>query len=256
MHGRGAGRILVTGGTGFLGFRVVAALQEAGAEVTVMLRPGQEDRLQGFGARLQIIYGDVWNKGSLKGRARGHGVVIHLVGSPHADPARGFTFQQVNLVSARNVIGMAVSDGVPYLILLSSIWRPWALSGEYIRSKREAEEYLQHSGLEWIIVRAPALFAPSRRRLGLRIISLLGAIFPFSLLLSNWMPLPVDVAARGMAQIALKPEVFKDRILSARHLRQLAKNSRQRRPLTQPARARDADPEGLDEPPFGWLPPY
>lgn len=256
MPGRETGRVLVTGGTGFLGFRVVAALVEAGATVTVMVRPGQEEKLQALGDRIQLSYADVWNKASLKGRARGHDVILHLVGSTRAEPERGLTYQQINLVSARNVTGMAVSDGVPRMILLSAVIRP--LIGEYIRSKREAEEYLRNSGLNWTIVRAPSLFAPSGRNLGLQILSFFGASFPFNLLANRILPLPVDIAARGMAQLALKPDAYEDRIIFARHLRQLAKGSkatRQRRPLLQPQQRFDADPEGLDEPPFGWLPP-
>ncbi|MBI5928442.1 MAG: NAD(P)H-binding protein [Chloroflexi bacterium] len=252
-------RVLVTGGTGFLGFRVVAALLEAGANVSVMVRPGQEEKLQALGDRIQLNYADVWNKASLKGRARGHSTIVHLVGSTRAEPERGLTYQQINLVSARNVTSMAVSDGVPRMILLSAVIRPLSLSGEYIRSKREAEEYLQNSGLNWTIVRAPSLFAPNTRNFGLQAFAFFGALFPFNLFSTRMLPLPVDIAARGIAQLALKPETHEDRIIYARQLRQLAKGSRaarQRRPLIQPQQRYDADPEGLDEPPFGWLPPH
>lgn len=256
MTGREVGRILVTGGTGFLGFRVVAALVEVGAAVTVLVRQGQEEKLQAFGDRVHLIYADVWNKASLKGRARGHRVIVHLVGSTRAEPERGLTYQQINLVSARNVTGMAVSDGVPRMILLSAVMRP--LSGEYIRSKREAEEYLRNSGLNWTVVRAPSLFLPSSRNLGLQAMSMFGAMLPLSLLVSRMMPTSVDVVARGIAQLALKPESHEDQVIFARQLRLLAKGnkaSRQRRPLIQPQQRFDPDPEGLDEPPFGWMPP-
>lgn len=259
MPGREIGRVLVTGGTGFLGFRVVAALLEAGADVTVMVRPGQEEKLQTLGDRVHLNYADVWNKASLKGRARGQNAIIHLVGSTRAEPERGFTFQQINLVSARNVTSMAVSDGVPRMILLSAVIRPLAVAGEYIRSKREAEEYLRNSGLTWTVIRAPSLFTPTGGNLGLQMMSLGGAIFPLNLLLSRTMPLAVDIAARGIAQLALKSSAFEDRVIYSRQLRQLAKGSkttRQRRPLAQPLQIYDADPEGLEEPPFGWLPPH
>ncbi len=50
--------------------------------------------------------------------------MIHLVGSMRAQPERGLTYHQLNLVSARNVISMAVSDGVPYFVLLSAAIEP------------------------------------------------------------------------------------------------------------------------------------
>lgn len=248
------GKILVIGGTGFLGFRVVAALIEARADVTVMVRPEREEKLRPLAKYIRIIYGDVWNKASLKGRARGHKVILHLVGSTHADPARGFTFQQINLVSARNVTAMAVSDGVPAMVFLSTVMRPWDLAGDYIYSKRAAEEYIRSSGLGWTIIRAPALYAPGQS--GLRFLAAGGNMFPFGFLLGNRMPLSVDVAARGIAHIALKPAPFEKKVVYTRQLRRVARANRQHPPLARPLPAHtDNTSDALDESPFGWLPP-
>jgi nucleoside-diphosphate-sugar epimerase len=246
-------RILVVGGTGFLGYRVVVALLEAGADVSALVQPERDGLLQAISNRIRIIHADVWNKGSLKGRARGHQTVVHLIGSARANPARGQTHQQINLISARNVTAMAVSDGVPRMILLSAAMRPWELASEYILSKRDAEDYLQKSGLEWTIVRAPALYPPGR--LGLGVLSALGTIFPLSLFLGHIMPLSVDIAARGIAQLANNPTVFKNHIIHAQQLRHLARASQRRTPLPSPVQQQDPDPEGLNEPPVGWLPP-
>ena len=152
MARRNWNRIFVTGGTSFLGLRVVAALIEQGADVTVLVRPENEDKLGALRRHVRLVSGNVWDRASLKGRSRGHGAVVHLVGSIHAQPERGLTFQQLNLVSARNAISMAVSDGVPYFVLLSAVAKPLGVSSEYIYSKREAEDYLRGSGLTWAIV--------------------------------------------------------------------------------------------------------
>ena len=258
MLTRNAGRILVIGGTGFIGYLVINALLEAGAEVTALVRPNDEKALPPDD-RINITYADVWNRASLKGRARNHSAVIHLVGSTHDDPTRGLTHHQINLVSARNVTGMAVSDGVPYMILLSAVVRPGDLPGEYIRSKREAEDYLANSGLDWTVVRAPALFPSITRNPTIRLLSFLGTLFPLSLLLGRLMPLSADIAAWGIAGIALNPTLFQNRVVYANHLRRVAKLSgRNPEPLMQISRRKlqDDDPEGLDEPPFGWLPPH
>lgn len=247
-------RVLITGATGFLGFRTVAALLEAGLQVTAMVRPDQEEKLAPFVNFINIVYGDVWSKGSLKGRARGHGTVIHLVGSTRANPAKGDTFHQINLVSARNVTTMAVTDGVPHMILLSTIVRPFGLPGEYVRSKREAEEYLRNTGLEWTIIRAPALFH-AHGQTGLRLMSFLGGIFPLSLLIGRTIPLPVDVVACGIARIVTEPDAYYSRIVYAPLLRRLSRQMKVKRPLASPRRFRQSSGDDEDEPPFGWLPP-
>lgn len=245
-------RIMVVGGTGFLGFRVVAALIEAGAAVTVMIRPDQESKLQGLARYVQVVHADVWNKASLKGRGRGHETVVHLIGSAYTDPRRGLTYQQINLVAARNIISMAVNDGVPSMIYLSAVARP-ELAGEYLYTKREAEEYLSKSGIGWTIIRAPALYATNQR--GIHLLATLSRTFPFGMLFGNFMPLLVDVAARGIAQIAMQPKLHHQRILYAPQLKRLARERRSRVQLAAPIiMGSDQDPEGLDEPPFGWLP--
>lgn len=245
-------RVFVTGATGFLGFRTVTALLQAGLQVTTLVRPDQKDRLDIFGDSIKIVFGDVWNKGSLKGRARGHGTVLHLIGSTRADPSRGNTFHQINLVSARNVATMAVSDGVPHMILLSTITRPLSLPGEYVRSKREAEEYLKNTGLHWTIVRAPALYDAHANQVGLNLLSMLGATIPFRWMIGRTLPLPVDIAARGLAGLALVPDHYNEHTIYAPQLRNLAR----RVPVpSNGMNTRSQSRQEIDEePPFAWLP--
>ena len=260
MPRRNWNKIFVTGGTSFVGLRVIAALVEAGADITVLVRPENEEKLGALRRHLRLVHGDVWNSASLKGRSRGHGVVIHLVGSMRAQPERGLTFHQLNLVSARNVIGMAVSDGVPYFVLLSAAHNPTGVSIEYLRSKRTAEEYLRNSGLRWTVVRAPLLF--DREQRGGQFFALLSRIGSLPLLrvfVGRRAPLPVDIAARGIAQAALQAELPRSQTIYARHLRQWGRIARPRRLPSLTVRrsqpTEESNPLPDDEVPFGWLPP-
>ncbi|MCL4237623.1 MAG: NAD(P)H-binding protein [Anaerolineae bacterium] len=257
MQRRNWKKVFVTGGTGFIGLHTVSALVEAGAEVTVLVRPDHEEKLGPLRRHVHTVPGDVWNSASLKGRSRGHGVVVHLVGSIRAQPQHGLTFHQLNLVSARNTISMAVSDGVPYFVLLSAAARPLGVPAEYLRSKREAEDYLRSSGLRWTIVRAPLAF--DRWGRGGRIfgaLSWVGRLPLLSLLVGRRTPLPVNVIARAIAQAALQPDVPRDQRLYAGDLRRLGKVRRSRADRrARSARQPDAQDAPLDdEMPFGWLP--
>ncbi|MBI5959410.1 MAG: NAD(P)H-binding protein [Chloroflexi bacterium] len=262
MARRNWNKVFVTGATSFIGLRVVTELVNAGADVTVLVRPDHEEKLGTLRRHVRLVYGDVWNIASLKGRSRGHGVVIHLVGSLHAQPEHGQTFQQINLVSARNAISMAISDGVPYFVLLSTVSNPPGVSIEYLRSKRTAEEYLRSSGLRWAVVRAPILF--DRQQSGGLFFALLSRIGSLPLLrvfFGRRAPLPVDIVARGIAQIALQTELPRDRLFFAGNLRRLGRLKKNRRlrlalprlPRRSSGRPRAHPPE--DETPFGWLPP-
>ncbi|MCE7946120.1 MAG: NAD-dependent epimerase/dehydratase family protein [Chloroflexi bacterium CFX4] len=257
MPNRSLSRILVAGGTGFLGFRVVRALLDEGAEVTVLLRPEQEEKLGVLRASVQVAHGDVWNPASLRGRARGHGAAIHLIGGMKQNSARGLTFRHLNFVSARNVAQMAVNDGVPHCVLLSAVAAPGVPSG-YLEAKREAERYLQKCGLAWTIIHAPPLYVPNERRslIGL-LLSLFGALPLIGLPLTNMRPLAAELAARAIARLALSADSFKNRLISPAQLRQIgfAAERRLRQARAQSPAPHESEPLGDDEPPFGWLPP-
>jgi NADH dehydrogenase len=257
MPRRNWNKIFVTGGTSFIGLHVIAALVDAGAEVTVLVLPENEDKLGALRRHVRLVSGDVWNPASLKGRSRGQGAVVHLVGSVRAQPERGLTFHQLNLVSARNTISMAVSDGVPYFVLLSAINNPPGVSSEYLRSKREAEEYLQGSGLRWAIIRAPVLFDRDQRGAGVVSgLSRIGSLPVVRVLTGRTSPLPVDVAARGIAQVAMQQDLPRNQKIYAGDLRRVGKLKvkRERRPLFRRDPQERRFPHLDEEPPFGWMP--
>lgn len=247
-------RLFVAGATGFLGAGVAFALLEAGAEVTALVPPGAEFRL-GRSEGVRVVEGDAWNPGSLVGRSRGHGAVIHLVGSLRQQPARGLTYDYLNVTSTRNIIRMAARDGVPHMIYLSAAWAPW-LPGGYVESKRRAEGYLRQSGLAWTVVRAPLVYPRGQLRNPLLwLISAWGQVPLLGWPLARWAPLPVDVMARGIAALALAGESSASQIVYGRQLRRLSKQHQRARAATFQAGAQPSNrSDQEDDLPFGWLP--
>lgn len=255
-------RILVTGGGTFLGDAIAAALLAEGAEVTLLVRQGTEENLGLLRERVRWFVADVWDPASLKGRGRGHQVVIHTVGGMIADPARGLTYDWLNLVSARNIATMCMSAGVPQMVLLSAARAPW-VSRSYIRAKREAELYMERIGLQARVIRAPIVYVRGARRHPFyRLMTLLGGLPPFSWLgLSQIAPMPIDVLARGVARLVMEGRSTRT-IYTASDLRR--RNSRRER---RRGGLPDAvDPNGIeptstppltlmgDDARFGWTP--
>ena len=257
-HSRG---ILVTGGGTFLGDNIASALLAEGARVSLLVRPGGEDKLGPLGQHTRWSLADVWDPASLRGKARLHSAVIHTVGSLRDDPSAGLSFHRLNFVSARNVANMCVSDGVRRLILISGVSAPWISRG-YVQSKRDAEDYLSRLGLELNIIRAPLLYVPGHSRpLFYRLMTVLGALPPLSwFYLGRIAPMPIDTLARGVANVAIAAEDQR-RIYYAGDLRRRIKRGAA---STASASAAEFLPDGsgadsafdsLDEDmPFGWTP--
>ncbi|MCY4146920.1 MAG: NAD(P)H-binding protein [Chloroflexi bacterium] len=252
---RGARGILVTGGGSFLGDYIAVALLAEGAPVSLLAQPGAEDKLGQLARHTRWSPADVWKPGSLRGKARGHAAVIHTIGSLTDDPARGASFERLNLVSTRNVANMCISDGVERLIFISGSRAPWLKRG-YIPSKRAAEAYLRRSGLRTTIVRAPLLYARDQdRALFFRLLTRLGRLPPLAQLgLGNAAPLAVDLLARGVAQLALA-DSYDNAIVYAGELQELARRATAPIAEASPGFASrelgDAPDEDL---PFGWTP--
>jgi uncharacterized protein YbjT (DUF2867 family) len=257
-------KVLVTGGGTFLGNNIAAALLAEGAEVTLLVRPGAEERLGMLAQRVQWATADVWNPASLRGRARGHASVIHTIGSMTEDPTQGFNHHYLNFVSARNVANMCISDGVPHVVFISGVSAPWT-SRQYIKSKREAEMYIGRVGLQASIIRAPLTYVRGRpRHPFFALMTLLGSIPPLSwLIFGRIAPMPVDMFARGVARITLERKrnkiIYYASDLRRRNTWQEARN----RYIVPAQQILNSSREGRrqrfnlpdEEVPFGWIPP-
>jgi uncharacterized protein YbjT (DUF2867 family) len=214
-------RVLITGGGTFLGDSIALALLQDGADVTVLMRPDAEVRIPAIRQQARILTADLWNPASLRGRSRGHAIVVHTVGSMVEDRATGDTYHKLNFVSARNAANMAMSDGAGRFILISAASAPWISRG-YRRSKREAERFLREIGIAHAVVRAPLVYLRGRQRPWLfSLISYLGARPPLRWSpLGQVAPIPMDVLARGVARVAAEPAEGKT-IYDARDLRRM-----------------------------------
>ena len=263
MNKSGLNRVVVTGGGTFVGISIASALLAEGADVTLIIRSDNEERLGPLASRVRWQVADMWDPASLRGRARGHSALIHTVGSLTDDPQRGLTFHRLNFLSARNAANMCISDGVPHMILLSAANAPW-INHNYVKAKREAEEYLRRVGLQSSIVRAPLSYVRGQPRpLFYRMMSALGAIPLINLLgLRQVAPMPLDILARGVARIALQPPSTRSHY-SAVDLWRLNKREEIRgelpvmRDFDEALSSQPTVPyEQIDEEtPFGWIPP-
>ena len=114
-------KAFVTGGTGFIGERVVQQLTEQGYDVTCLIRnPEKATTLRQWGAYL--VQGNVTDRESMRKGMSGADVVFHVaawyeVGLP---PSASQPMEQVNVDGTENVLGLAVELGIPKIIYTST----------------------------------------------------------------------------------------------------------------------------------------
>ena len=146
--------IAITGGTGFVGQAVLDVAGENGVMIEALARK-HSDRQH---TRVEWVLGDLHDQKALDRLAAGARAVIHIAGLTNTpDPAQ---FARVNVEGTANVIAAAKRDGVRRFVFVSSLSAREPQLSRYGASKAEAEELVKASGLDWTIVRPPAVYGP------------------------------------------------------------------------------------------------
>ncbi len=109
---------VVTGGTGFLGSHLVRTLQERGADVRVLLRPGTPSG--GVPAGVESRLGDIRDPGALRDAFADASTVFHLAGLtvPYGPRHR---YLEINVGGAATVVDACVAAKVDRLVYVSSM---------------------------------------------------------------------------------------------------------------------------------------
>ncbi|MGH9400250.1 MAG: hopanoid-associated sugar epimerase [Thermoanaerobaculia bacterium] len=111
---------LVTGGTGFVGAHVVRALLEQGRGVRCLVR--RESRLDNLeGLDVEVVFGDVTNRGSLVPALSGVETLYHCAADYRLWARDPGELERVNVGGTENVLGAAAEKGVTKVVTTSSV---------------------------------------------------------------------------------------------------------------------------------------
>jgi uncharacterized protein YbjT (DUF2867 family) len=143
----------MTGATGFVGGATMRDAVAAGWYVRALTRRPQPAR-----DGVTWVAGALDDKDSLAEMAKGSDVVMHIAGVVNV-PTRA-AFEAGNATATANVVDAARGAGVTRFIHVSSLAAREPGISNYGWSKERAEAVVVASGLDWTIVRPPAVFGP------------------------------------------------------------------------------------------------
>jgi uncharacterized protein YbjT (DUF2867 family) len=149
-------KVLVTGGTGFVGPKVVHVLRAEGREVRALVRhPERAAQLAAWGAELAA--GDVTDPASLRAAAEGCTHVVHLVAILKGSPGE---FHRIMTQGTKDLVAAAKDAGVERFVLMSALGTSEATKDTipYFASKWAMEQETVRSGLEYTIFRPSFIF--------------------------------------------------------------------------------------------------
>src|SRR5216683_2561533 len=188
------GLIVVTGGTGGLGRRVVARLRDRGRNVRVLSRhPGDSQ------AGVEYTAGDLETNQGVEKAISGAEIVVHCAG---VGKIKEDTAQAQNLIAAaklagvRHLVGISVV-GAERIPVRSAVDR---LMFAYFASQRAKEQVIEQSALPWTNLRATQFYdgfilAMVRAMSKLPIVPLPAG--------TRFQPVDADEVADALAELAL-----------------------------------------------------
>jgi uncharacterized protein YbjT (DUF2867 family) len=148
--------VFVTGGTGYVGRPLIAALIARGHVVHALVRPGSEAKLP-FGA--VAATGDALEESTFASAIPPGATLVHLVGTPHPNPAKAAEFQRVDLRSIRASVAAAKRAGVRHFVYVS-VAHPAPVMRAYIAVRQEGEAAVKATGIPATILRPWYVLGP------------------------------------------------------------------------------------------------
>ena len=170
-------RILVVGGTGFIGTHVVSRLSAQGRRVLVPTRRRERARHLILLPTVEVVETDAGDPAALASLAAGCDAAVNLVGVLHGRAGRGsdaygpaFARAHVELPAA--LIGACRTAGIRRLVHVSALGvtdgGKNTLPSRYLRSKAAGEEKVRQArDLDWTILRPSVVFGAEDRFLNL-----------------------------------------------------------------------------------------
>ncbi len=161
-------KIVVAGGTGFLGRHITRSLLDAGHAVTVLARdPSSVARIRALDGA-DAGRADVTDPGSLAGSMTGVDAVVGAIGFPNypmEQPRKGRTFHRYEVDVTRNLLTEARAAGVARYLYLSGAGSTPTSPKPWYRAKGLAEEQIKRSGLRYCLVRPSWAYGPEDKAL-------------------------------------------------------------------------------------------
>ena len=148
--------VFVTGGTGYVGQRLVVSLLERGHRVRVLSRAASATRVPP--GALAVI-GDALDPSSYADALITGETLVHLVGTPHPSPAKAAEFRRVDLPSIDAAVNASVRASIGHLVYVS-VAHPAPVMHAYLDVRTAGEALIEQARLTATILRPWYVLGP------------------------------------------------------------------------------------------------
>jgi uncharacterized protein YbjT (DUF2867 family) len=139
-----------------MGRRLASLLAARGHRVRALARQASFGRVP---ANVSPVIGDALNPESIAPALRSGDTIVHLVGTPHPNPAKAKEFEQVDLASIRATVTAASRVGIAHLVYVS-VAQPAPVMRAYLAVRAAGEAMIREAGFTATILRPWYVLGP------------------------------------------------------------------------------------------------
>jgi len=149
--------IFITGGTGYIGSRLVKKILEKKYSVTALVRKGSEHKVP---AGAKVVIGNPFDAKTFAEYVPPDSIFIQLLGVSHPSPKKANLFREIDLKSVKASVDAAAQAGVSHFIYISVAMSPSNIMKAYQDVRKEGEEYCLNKKLNCTFIRPWYVLGP------------------------------------------------------------------------------------------------
>lgn len=151
--------VFITGGTGYIGQRLIPELIRRGHTVRALVRNGSEKKLP---AGTIPIRGNALDASTFANDVAPSDTFVQLVGVAHPSPSKKEEFRKIDFVAVRESVAAARESSVKHFVYLS-VAQPAPIMREYVSVREEGEAMIRDLHIDATFVRPWYVLGPGHR---------------------------------------------------------------------------------------------
>lgn len=204
-------RVVIIGGSGFIGSTIANRLCEADVEVLIPTRRRSRAGHVLLLPNAQVVEADVHHPAALARLLRGADAVVNTVGVLHSRTGSpyGPDFARAHVELPQKIVTACRDTGVPHLVHISALGARADGPSEYQRSKAAGERMIEAAGpdIAWTILRPSVVFGRGDRFLNLFAdLARKLPVLPLTGAHCRFQPVYVEDVAEAVWQCLVRPE--------------------------------------------------
>lgn len=152
-------KILICGGTGFVGSEIAKALIDRQKSVRILARKKAKNEIPGA----EYTFGDVFEEAALDRAMKDCDTVINAVqfnNAPFENPSKGQTYEKVDAEGTEAIVRAAKRNNLSRMLYMSGAGTEEGKTETWFKAKWRAETAIRNSGMTYTIFRPSWMYGP------------------------------------------------------------------------------------------------